>query len=1533
MSLQKVWYWGVFGLILGAFVSNVDRLFFTEEAAPVEVVSAPVEVAEAQQEVAEAEVTPPPEVEAAPEVAEEPEPLPPPPVEEPKPVEKMPLHVVRVVVEDSRVVVAFSASQYLRNCTTETVAVEPAVEQLSISSDWRGNLLLEGDFKEKTTYTLRLAPVICTANAELKEPISTMFYVDKPLLMEPRMSFLTRGEFLPLHRAVLPYELVNLDTLEVTLRRAYESNLVPFGTSGWTARQKMVEVARETLKIGDVPVNTPIVKQLDVGALTKAEPGYYQLWVRGTKEGKEGGYTAEMAFFLTDLGVVYAYDHQGDFRVAVYRLSDGTAVNGAVVEVASDKAQTQFVGVTGSDGIAALTQVAGADLTKERPEGLLVRAGDDLTYLNLGNYIIHYGQEMEMGATQPLRAVAWMDRGAVRPGERVMCYVMARDKDLKALAQIPLQGVVRDAQFKSVQTVTATTDSYGLACFEYLVPSEAPSGQHLVQFSFGDELVTQAAFYVSDFVPDRMEVNAAFGEGKTLAIDAKTYFGTEVDGASGDVRIRAVPQRTLFQWKGWWVGVPDARDEMLLRQAVTKVAGEPLVVTYTDPQEATHAPLNLEATVTLSEPGGRAVTAYATQMIYPHARYIGVREEADTVQMKLLVPEGNVVPAEEATLTLVRHEWDYLIVREGTNYRYRWEERDEPVKLPVSTVLLSAETVVTPDFSGLEAGRYTLTVKLADGLTTTYDFWHSAGEAGTRSANPSVLSFETDKSSYLPGEVARLTFRVPAAGTLLLCEGSGDLQGMRSQRVAAGDVTVTTQIPLELTREKWSLGVTYIADAIGTQARLFGVAELPVALDKGYALNVTIDAPEHVKPGASATVKLRLSTPDGQPAQGEVMLYGVDEGILALTSYKVVHPLRSLAACRQTGFTIGDIYGDLYPELRITPDGRIGGGMADSLMAAPSLMAKRARNAAEGAGESEEEGLEYADIPRVICAPIVVSASGEAEVTVTVPEFQGALRWMAVAAHETRVGSSETTMVVRSDATLLASSARFGCPEDQAEVAFQIANHEIEDGTYELLLDGTVIDAGTLAKGTSKTVCHRMALGTTVATLRIGGQEITERLPVFVRPSVPEVTATIFKLLGASDPLPEGATQVNSTQEVLSPVLDWLAVYPYRCTEQLSARILPYVFRTKLEPAEEALVRQTTAHLLARLSSDGSFSMWQGGRSFNSEASLLASLVLLKADAQGHVKLDQTTRKTLCAALQVHASALRSEDRGKAAFATWVLAEVGERLHPTLARNLLATSQEDGAAFLAAAALIRTGYAGEGAPILRKLLADNKSRAPILPWCMDEAAQRSLEVTLAMQCGLGAEVSEQTLATFFTSSRETTQQNAWAAVALQALGEAMPDGVLIRLTEKVSVVRPNQPIQVARTLLDATGAPVTKVAHGALLYLRVDIVMPRTCDDIAIRDLLPGGLEVEDGTLATRSSAQLPEWAKKLPCRFSQSYMQNLGHELRRFGYIGTGETSLVIPVRAVTRGTFVIPATVVEAMYEPTLTGAATGEGTLTIE
>ena len=119
----------------------------------------------------------------------------------------------------------------------------------------------------------------------------------------------------------------------------------------------------------------------------------------------------------------------------------------------------------------------------------------------------------------------------------------------------------------------------------------------------------------------------------------------------------------------------------------------------------------------------------------------------------------------------------------------------------------------------------------------------------------------------------------------------------------------------------------------------------------------------------------------------------------------------------------------------------------------------------------------------------------------------------------------------------------------------------------------------------------------------------------------------------------------------------------------------------------------------------------------------------------------------------------------------------------------------------------------------------------------------------------------------------------------------------------------------------------TRVAKGGLLKVEVSVESPREVGNAVLCALVPGGFEIEDGSLATRSGAGGRATGRG---------------EIRDDRWLWFGRIPKTTPgkplklgfsLRAVTRGTFAIPALTVEDMYDPDFAGRVDAGGTVTVE
>ncbi len=121
-------------------------------------------------------------------------------------------------------------------------------------------------------------------------------------------------------------------------------------------------------------------------------------------------------------------------------------------------------------------------------------------------------------------------------------------------------------------------------------------------------------------------------------------------------------------------------------------------------------------------------------------------------------------------------------------------------------------------------------------------------------------------------------------------------------------------------------------------------------------------------------------------------------------------------------------------------------------------------------------------------------------------------------------------------------------------------------------------------------------------------------------------------------------------------------------------------------------------------------------------------------------------------------------------------------------------------------------------------------------------------------------------------------------------------------------------IKVRRQYLDANQNPVNleNVKVGQLVVAEVTISANKYMDNVVILDMLPAGFEIENPRLA---STETLSWASS---SYNAQYMDMRDDRLLLFSSIGSYEYKFYYTIRAVTEGTFTVPAIMAEAMYNP---------------
>lgn len=401
----------------------------------------------------------------------------------------------------------------------------------------------------------------------MKNPITVEVVFEQ---LSPAVRFTGEGVILPsTNGLVLPFEAVNLNAVDLKIRRIYENNVLQFlQVNDLNGNQEMHRVGRNVLTKKISLENSGVTDfgkwnrfTLDLAKLIQTEPGAlyevkigfkrsystYQCqegYVAPEEEDLEvieeepeygeyyyedeyyyyddydwserdnpcngsyysGSRTIRKNLLASDLGITAKQGENGVTEVVIANLLDTKPVADAEVELLDYQQQILVKGNTNADGMVTLQ-------SKRKPYFLLVRSGSQRGYLKLASGEALPLSNFEVSGTRVekgIKGFIYGDRGVWRPGDSLYLNFVLEDKTKTLPAAHPVIFELQNPQGQIVSRIVRSTSENNFYNFSTVTSEDAPTGNWLARVKVGGTEFTQRV-KIETVKPNRLKIRFDLG--------------------------------------------------------------------------------------------------------------------------------------------------------------------------------------------------------------------------------------------------------------------------------------------------------------------------------------------------------------------------------------------------------------------------------------------------------------------------------------------------------------------------------------------------------------------------------------------------------------------------------------------------------------------------------------------------------------------------------------------------------------------------------------------------------------------------------------------------------------------------------------------------------------------------------------------------------------------------------------------------------------------------------------------------------------
>jgi uncharacterized protein YfaS (alpha-2-macroglobulin family) len=1070
--------------------------------------------------------------------------------------------------------------------------------------------------------------------------------------------------------------IINIPKVKVIISKIYESNLLAAQRYGYEPLDKREHTGDDEEyyegdydNSSDVSFGDVIYEQeIDTRSLPKYGnsrlfsfniddrlpdfKGIYHIKIRSTTD-----YWISDSRFISksDLGLIAK---EGKDKLFVFANSIKTAqpVNGMNVVVYGNNNQVLGTGATNADGVAEVA-LARKEFAGFKPAMIIAKTADDFNYLPFNNTKVNTSR-FDVGGRHTnstgLDAFIYAERDIYRPGEKVNFSVILRDRLWKSPGELPVKMKFLLPNGKELKTFRKTLNTQGSTDGDVEISESAITGSYTLEvYTSNDVLLGSKNFSIEEFVPDRIKVTAKLdkpslepGQTTNLSINAVNFFGPPAAHRNyeTEIQVNAVtfsPKKyDRFNFSIANQGMSFDKSE---KEGTTDDNGNAKEVYEVPALYKDKGLLKATFYATVFDETGRPVSRSASADIYTQNVFFGIGSDGywyyplnQMVRFPIIALDKNenVLNGARAEVKVIKHEFHTVLSKNGDYFRY--ESKQENKVVADQNISISGENA-SFSFVPRSPGEYELQVAVPGSNSYVSKEFYSYGYFGGDNTSFEVntegnIDIEPDKTSYLAGESAKLLFKTPFSGRMLVTMETDKVVSYQyvnvENRAASVDLKITADHLPNVFVTATLIKPHDVSDIPLTVAH--GFKSLKVE-EKSRKIPVEIVAQKSVRSRTHQQVTVKAAP------NSYVTLAAVDNGVLQITDFKTPDPYNHFYAPKALEVNAYDLYPLLFPELKAQLSSTGGDGDLDMTKRTNPMPAKRFKIVSYWSGTTK------------------VNGSGEANFEFDIPQFSGEVRLMAVAYKDESFGSGEAAITVADPLVLSTALPRFLSPGDTVNVPVTITNttNKSTSATATLNVSGPLRVLGDKQQSVSlngnsenQTMFQVVAapevnVGKVMVNVQGLGEKFADETEISVRPASPlQVVTGSGSLTGGNVQrinIPLNDFMPNSTDYQLvvsrSPALDlgkqlrYLVMYPFGCTEQTVSIAFPQLYFGDLadqlqnKPGAQSNANWNVLEAIRKIKLrqlyNGAITLWDGEGTEDWWATIYAAHFLLEAQKAG----------------------------------------------------------------------------------------------------------------------------------------------------------------------------------------------------------------------------------------------------------------------------------------------------------------------------